>query len=171
MGPEAAVEEERRLCDACEGRERGELFTADDLREILGRYFLEGVRVGRHLPTPGGEEAFWGGVTTPFAPNHPPSAEEAGAYGVSVLRSVEAETRGQTLGPSDPSDWVCAVCEKTKADLAAGVQLRVRLVSSEVLCDECLVEREEWEDAVEAQYYEEVDPEVRAARGDSPRLY
>ena len=72
--PDARPEEraeESALRETCRARSRGEeplLFTCDELQECLRRYFLEGFRAGRLLPTPGGPTGS-GGATAHRLPH------------------------------------------------------------------------------------------------------
>ena len=174
--PEETAQPETRR-EICRLRDEGELFTADDLRECLTRYYLEGVRVGRAYPIPypvhGATRDWrsWGGRCTPDrAPDWPPTEWDATDYARRVREHVAGERRGRLDEPLPPRDWRCDHCGATREELLQGNSLLVRQDRATILCEHCLQVELQWENEVTAEYYEHVDPDVRAARGGSPPL-
>ena len=70
--------------------------------------------------------------------------------------------------PAVPDHWRCTDCGHG-ASADGRLELR-RHRNGNVYCWECLEAIYEWEADAERHYYEHVDPDVRASRGDSPRL-
>ena len=180
-------------CEICQLLAAGKLFTPADLRESLTRYFLEGVRVGRELPSPptGTPHSYWelgrdwGGRCEPTQPpDWPPTEWAAGHYAVRCRERATQERRGVFDPPRAPRDWACDWCKKFNTELTRdassssdgvrallpGNALTVELDRGGILCEACWDTQRRWEDDVRRDYAEHVEPEVRRARGDSPPL-
>jgi hypothetical protein len=67
-----------------------------------------------------------------------------------------------------PDDWRCDDCGQGTTRESRS-ELREHYNNGRVYCWRCLEKQYEWENEVNAQYYRDVDPDVRLARGDSPR--
>jgi len=180
-------------CEICQLLAAGKLFTPADLRECLTRYFLEGVRVGRELPSPeaGSPHSYWelgrdwGGHCAPDQPpDWPPTEWAAAEYALRCRDRAISESRGALDAPRAPRDWACDWCKKSNTELTRdassssdrrrellpGNALTVHLTRGGILCGACWAIQQQWEDDARRDYAEHVDPDVRAARGESPPL-